>query len=72
MDKEKIVKDLVKNIGLLDEEKIKKALEEQKKTKERFSSALLKLGYVSNLEVGRTLISQIGLLPISVKTQDMD
>ena len=72
MDKEKIVKDLVKNIGLLDEEKIKKALDEQKKTKERFSSALLKLRYISNLEVGRTLISQIGMLPISVKARDID
>ena len=72
MDKEKIVKDLVKNIGLLDEEKIKKALDEQKKTKERFSSALLKLGYISNLEVGRTLVPQIGILPISVKARDID
>ncbi len=72
MNKEKAVRDLVKNIGLLDEEKIKKALEEQKRTKGRFSSALLKLGYVSNLEVGKTLISQIGIVPVSVKAQDID
>ena len=66
------IKDVLKNIGLLDEEKINKAILEQKKTKERFSSILVKLGYVSNQGVGKTLIPQIGILPHSVKFQDID
>ena len=70
--KQDTIKEVLKNIGLLDEEKIGKALLEQKKTKERFSRVLVKLGYVSNQGVGKTLIPQIGLLPHSVKIQDID
>ncbi len=70
--KQDTIKEVLKNIGLLDEEKIGKALLEQKKTKERFSSALVKLGYVSNKEVGKTLIPQIGFLPHTVKIKDID
>ena len=70
--KRDIIKDVLKNIGLLDEEKIEKAILEQKKTKERFSSILVKLGYVSNEGVGKTLIPQIGILPLSVKIQDVN
>ena len=70
--KQDAVKEVVVNIGLLDEAKINKALEEQAKTGQRLSSVLVKLGYVSNQEVGKTLVSQIGILPVVIKPEDID
>jgi len=70
--KQDAVKEAVINIGLLDEAKINKALEEQAKTGQRLSSVLVKLGYVSNQEVGKTLVPQIGILPVAIKPEDID
>ena len=70
--KQDAVKEVVVSIGLLDEAKINKALEEQAKTGQRLSSVLVKLGYVSNQEVGKTLVSQIGILPVVIKPEDID
>lgn len=64
--KQAIVKDIIKNIGLLDDRKIKKAIEEQIKTKEGLSIILLRLGYIANKDVGKTLIPQIGILPVAI------
>jgi len=70
--KYKIIKEVMENIGLLDEAKIKKALAEQSKSGGRFSRILVDLGYVSNQEVGKTLIPQIGMLPLAIKLQDIE
>ncbi|MDP8230207.1 MAG: ATPase, T2SS/T4P/T4SS family [Candidatus Gorgyraea atricola] len=70
--KQDAVKEVLIGIGLLDEAKIQKALEEQAKTGQRLSSILVKLGYVSNQEVGKTLIPQIGILPIVIKSENID
>lgn len=67
-----IIKNVVRNIGLLDDKKIKKALEEQVGTKERLSDVLVKLGYISNKDVGLTLVSQTGILPVKIKAQDIE
>jgi len=66
-----IVKDVAKNIGLLDDEKIAKALGEQLNTKERLAKILARFGYISNENVGNALIPQIGILPIPLKTENM-
>ncbi|MFA4991564.1 MAG: type II secretion system ATPase GspE [Candidatus Omnitrophota bacterium] len=66
-----LVKETVKNIGLLDEAKINKALEQQINTKERFSKILVRMGYVSSENVGSALMPQIGLPPISVNPKDI-
>jgi len=66
------VKEVVKNIGLLNDTQIQSALEEQLRTRERFASILVKKGYIANQDVGKTLIPQIGILPIALKTQDLD
>jgi len=70
--KQDAVKEVLISIGLLDEAKIQKALEEQAKTGQRLSSVLVKLGYVSNQEVGKTLIPQIGILPVAMKPENTD
>ncbi|MFC1623789.1 GspE/PulE family protein [Candidatus Omnitrophota bacterium] len=72
VSKKDIVKATIKNIGLLDDEKINKALLEQIKTKESLASVLVRLGYISNQSVGKTLVSQIGILPLAVKPQDIE
>lgn len=66
MKKQDIVKEVLKNIGLLDNKQIAHALEEQGQTKERLASVFVRLGYLSNQDVGKTLVSQIGILPIAV------
>lgn len=70
--KQEIVKEVVKNIGLLDEHKIRAALQEQFKTKERLAKILVRLGYVANESVGNTLVQQVGIIPIIIKAEDID
>jgi len=70
--KQDIIKELVKNIGLLDDQKIKKALEEQAETRADFASVLVKLGYVTNKNVGKTLAQQAGILPVSVDPEKIE
>lgn len=67
-----IIIGVIKNIGLLDEVKINKALTEQLNTKERLSKILVKLGYIASESVGVALIPQIGILPSTIKPQDID
>jgi len=70
--KQEIVKEIVKNIGLLDDQKIRAALDEQYDTKERLAKILVRLGYVASEGVGNTLVPQAGMLPVSIKTEDID
>ena len=72
LKKQDIVKEIVKNIGLLDDHKIRAALDEQFETKERLVKILVRLGYVANESVGNTLVPQIGILPIAIKIEDID
>ena len=72
MQKQQIIKEVVKNIGLLTNQGIKKALEEQLQTKQYFGSVLVKLGYISNQNVGKALVSQIGILPVSIDSKNIE
>jgi len=72
LKKQDIVKEVLKNIGLLDNKKIAHALEEQGLTKERLASVFVKLGYLSNQDVGKTLVSQIGILPIGLNPDKLE
>ena len=67
-----IVKEIVKNIGLLDDLKIQKALEKQLDTKERLAKILAKLGYIASENVGNALIPQLGIFPTPLKIKDID
>ena len=69
---QEIVKEAVKNIGLLDDRKIRAALDEQLNTNERLAKILVKLGYVASENVGNTLVLQIGILPVAIKTEGID
>ena len=72
MRKQDIVKELVKGIGLLDDKKIAHAFDKQIETKEYFAGLLVKLGYVSNQNVGKTFTSQLGFPPLSVKIETFE
>ena len=67
-----IVKEIVKNIGLLDDQKIQRALDEQFNTKERLAKIMVRLGYVANENVGNALIPQLGILPLAIKIDLID
>jgi len=67
-----IVKEIVKNIGLLDDQKIQKALDEQLDTKERLAKILVRFGYISSENVGNALIPQLGMFPAPLKIEGID
>ena len=67
-----IVKEIVKNIGLLDDHKIQKALDEQLDTKERLAKILVRFGYTSSENVGNALIPQLGIFPTPLKIEGID
>jgi len=67
-----IIKEVVKNIGLLDDYKISKALDKQFNTKERLVKIMIELGYLASENVGNALISQASILPVEIKTEDID
>jgi type IV pilus assembly protein PilB len=67
-----IVREAIENIGLLDDRKIRAALEEQLNTNERLARILVKLGYVASESVGSTLVLQLGILPVAIKTEGID
>ena len=67
-----IVKEVLINIGLLTEAKLKKALQEQAETKERLGSIFVRLGYTSSQNVGNALIPQVGILPQNINSQDVE
>nr|MBU1327859.1 type II secretion system ATPase GspE [Candidatus Omnitrophota bacterium] len=59
-------------MGLLDDQKIQRALDEQFNTKERLAKIMVRLGYVTNESVGNALIPQLGILPLAIKTDHID
>lgn len=67
-----IVKETVKNIGLLDDHKIQKALDEQLDTKERLAKILVRFGYIASENVGNALIPQLGIFPTPIKIETID
>jgi len=67
-----IVREAVKNIGLLDDNKIRSALDEQFNTKERLAKIMVRLGYIASENAGNALITQIGILPVKIKAENID
>ncbi len=67
-----IVKEIVKNIGLLDDHKIQKALDEQLDTKERLAKILVRFGYIASENAGNALIPQLGIFPAPLKIEGID
>ena len=72
INQREIIKEVVKNIGLLDDYKISRALNEQLNTKERLVKIMIKLGYLANENAGSALISQASILPVEIKIEDID
>jgi len=66
------IKEVVKNIGLLDDYKISRALDEQFATKERLVKIMIRLGYIESENAGNALMSQASILPAEIKTEDID
>ena len=68
---QEIVRDVVKNIGLLDDYKIKRSLDEQFNTKERLAKILVRLGYIASENIGSALVPQIGIPPVAIKAENI-
>ncbi len=68
--KKEFVIEVLKNIGLLDERQISEAVLEQLKTGERFTKVLTRLGFISNENIGQTLIPQLGIPPIKLPAKE--
>ena len=63
----RLIIESIKNTGLLDDSQIEKALQIQGKNKQRFGTVLAQLGYIANENIGITLSSQIGLVPMPIE-----
>lgn len=70
--KQDTVKEVLKNTGLLDDKKIKKGLEEQAKTRDALSAVFVKLGYISSPTAGKSLLSHLGILPITLELGEIE
>ncbi|MFH1857253.1 MAG: type II secretion system ATPase GspE [Candidatus Omnitrophota bacterium] len=66
IDKGHIIAEVLKNLGILDDLKIEEALKIQLDKKERFSRVLMDLGCISNENIGKSLLSQFGIIPIEI------
>lgn len=67
IDNSKLIKNSIINTGLLTDEQIRQALEFQKKSKDRFSYILTKMGFIANEDLVSSLASQLGLVPSAME-----
>ena len=67
MSDQKIFRDTLVNMGLVDEEELEIALKEQRETGERLGDILVKLGYISREDFTKALASHFGLVSIQLK-----
>lgn len=58
--------------GLVDESQLKKALEEQKKTKDSLGTILVKLGFVSETDLTNALGKQLGVASVDLSHFEID
>jgi general secretion pathway protein E/type IV pilus assembly protein PilB len=71
IDKRRIIEETLKNLGILNDKQIEEALKVQLDTQERFSEVLVKLGYISAANLGQSLISQFGLIPVDLSEYEI-
>ena len=62
---------LLQNIGLLTKRQIEEALAKQREDKRSIKNVLKELGYLTNENIGLSLISQFGILPRSSTEEDL-
>ncbi len=72
IDNSRLIKDSIRNTGLLTDDQIRQALEFQLKSKDCFSHILAKMGFIVNEDVVSSLPDQIGLVPVSLKDIKVD
>ena len=66
LDKERIITEALKNLGVLNDAQINESLKVQADTQERFSKVLSELGYISNENLAKSLLPQFGILPLEI------
>ena len=67
IDNSRLIRNSIRNTGLLTDDQIKQALEFQLKSKDRLSYIFAKMDFIANEDVVTSLPSQIGLVPSSLK-----
>ena len=72
IDDRRLIVDSIKSTGLLEDGQVQEALELQAKSRERLSSLLASLGYISNEDIVTALPSQIGLVPVEIKDKKIN
>ncbi len=71
LDKRRIITETLKNLGVVNDSQIDRALKVQTDTKERFSQILSKLGYISNENLAKALLPQFGILPLEISKYNL-
>jgi len=70
-DRRKYLGEILQDIGLITEEKLKTALTEQQRTGERLGNILIKLGYIDSEALHKALALQFGLEIIDISKSDV-
>ncbi len=63
---------MLRNVGLIDDVQLQKALEEQKRTHETIGTILVKLGFVSETDLTNTLGKQLGVASVDLSHYEID
>jgi len=71
LDKRRIITETLKNLGVVNDSQIDRAIKVQTDTKERFSQILSKLGYISNENLAKALLPQFGILPLEISKYNL-
>ena len=64
----KLIGQILKNLGLINEKQLDEALEISKQSKEKLGKILIKLGYINNNELTKALAAQFGMPPIALSS----
>lgn len=68
INKERIIEETLKNLGILTENKIKEALKIQADKKESLGDILLGLGYIQNRDFAKSFLPQFGIIPLEISS----
>ena len=63
--------EVLKNIGLLSEDQIRKAVKEHKNLQERIGQILVRLGFIPQENLDQNLLAQFGIFPSSLEEAEI-
>lgn len=63
---QKVVSEGLRDLAIIKEDQIQEALRLQKRGRQRLGQVLVELGFISNENIAKSLISQFGIEPLKI------